>query len=82
MGKSRNENSEEAFKFYKVLETIPPQNRTSQMNLGNGECESSAVKTLRYYRMLLQMCLPSSHSIIVEKFTLTKRMFFKGIATL
>ena len=79
MGKSRNENSEEAFKFDKVLETIPPQNRTSQMNLGNGEC---AVKTLGFYGMLLQMCLPSSHSIIVEKFTLTKRMFFKGIATL
>ena len=39
----------------KVLETIPPQSRASQMNLGNGECELSTAS----YRMLLQMYLPS-----------------------
>ena len=66
----------------KVLETIPPQNRASQMNLGTGEYKSSTVKTLGVLWDATTDAFTFKSQYIVEEFIPTKRMFLKRIATL
>ena len=71
-----------AFKFDKGVITIPPQNTDSQMNLGNGECGSSRVKTLGILWDATTDVFTFKSQYIVEEFIPTQRMFLKGIATL